>query len=433
MRVAFVGCGFVFDIYMRTRWAYPEMEICGVYDVDSGRLNVVSEFYGLRVYPSYEFLLQDARVEVVINLTHIDAHYRVSLQALEAGKSVYSEKPIATDLAQAAHLFAVAKDRGIVMSAAPCNLFSDSIATLWKAVRDGSVGKPVLVYAELDDNPAHLMGLETVKSSSGAPWPLIEEYQQGCTFEHVGYHLVWLCAIFGPVRSVTAFSECLILHKTSTPLLPANTPDFSVACLSFAEGVVARVTCSVVAPRDHRLRVIGEEGEIVVDSYRHYQSPVHLERFSRTSLDARKLYSIRTQPTIGRLFGVGGRRLRLVKHWKSYAVSSGGGRRALRQRLLDFVRRKEVYAQDKLLGVAEMTRAMRDGSPQLTPPDFLLHVNELTLLIQRAGSNGLATTPTTTFQPLRWRRAHKDCPDYLIGHRPALLERLLEHLRQRRS
>ena len=34
MKLAFVGCGYVFDIYMRTRWAYPEMDICGVFDID---------------------------------------------------------------------------------------------------------------------------------------------------------------------------------------------------------------------------------------------------------------------------------------------------------------------------------------------------------------------------------------------------------------
>src|SRR5262249_1287295 len=160
------------------------------------------------------------------------------------------------------------------------------------------------------------------QSPTGAPWPYVEEFQEGCTFEHVAYHLVWICAMFGPATSVTAFSKSLVPHKTEAPLSPADTPDFSVPCLDFANGVPPRITCSFVAPRDHRLRIIGEEGEICADSYCHDQSPVRLERFSKVSLNARKAYTVRIQPLIGRLFGVGGHRLPLVRHWKSHAVEA---------------------------------------------------------------------------------------------------------------
>ena len=176
--------------------------------------------------------------------------------------------------------------------------------------------------------------------------------------------------MFGPATSVTAFSKALIAHKTDTPLSPTDTPDYSVGCLNFSNGVAARITCSSVAPRDQRLRIIGEEGEICADSYSHYQSVIRLERFSTVSLTARKAYSVRIQPLIGQLFGVGGRKLPLVRHWKSHAVEAERGvRMSLKQRLLNWVRRREVYAQDKLLGIAEMVRAISDGRPQPMTPD----------------------------------------------------------------
>ena len=315
----------------------------------------------------------------------------------------------------------------MVFTGAPCNLFSDAVSTLWKAVRDGAIGKPVLVYAELDDSPTHLMGIEHVQSPTGAPWPYVEEFQEGCTFEHVGYHLGWICALFGPARSVTAYSKALIQHKTDTPLSPPDTPDYSVACLDFDDGVTARITCSIVAPRDHRLRIIGEEGEICADTYCHYQSPVHLERFSSVSLSARKSYTVRTQPLIGRLFGVGGRRVDLVRHWKSHAVEAERGvRRSPKQRMVSWLRRREVYAEDKLLGIAEMARAMRENRPQPLSAEFLTHVNELTLLIQRAGTGGIATRPTTSFDPIAPRPEVAEYPhDYRESYRPRLMERLL--------
>ncbi len=425
MKIAFVGCGYVFDIYMRTQWAHPELEIRGVFDIDTSRSATVARHYGFTVYPSVEALLADPDVEVVVNLTSIRSHYATIKRALEAGKHVYTEKPVTTDLAQTIELFALAQERGLILTGAPCNLYCDAISTLLKAVRDGAVGKPVLVYAELDDNPAHMMQLEKVQSPTGAPFPYVEELQEGCTVEHVAYHLVWLCALFGPVQSVTAFSDFLVHQKTATPLSPPDTPDFSVACLRFADGVAARVTCTWVSPRNHQIRIIGEEGEITADNVFHDQSPVHLERFSRVTLAARKAYTIRTQPLLGRLFGAGGRRVPLVRRWKSHAVEAEKGvGKSLKHRFVSWLRRREIYAQDKLLGLAEMARAMREKRPQPLPPDFLIHLTELSLLIQRAGAKGVAVVPTTTFEPIELLADVVNSPmDYRRNYKPALLEK----------
>jgi predicted dehydrogenase len=427
MRIAFVGCGYVFDIYMRTKWAHPELKICGIFDIDSARSETVSRHYGFYVYASYEALLADPAVELVVNLTSIRSHYDVIKQALEAGKHVYSEKPLTTDLGQTRELFALARARGLVLTGAPCNLYSDAVSTMWKALCDGAIGKPVLVYAELDDNPAHLMNLENVRSPTGAPFPYGEEFQEGCTVEHLGYHLIWICAMFGPATSVTAFSKALIEHKTDTPLPRAGTPDFSVGCLTFGNGAAARITCSWVAPRDHRLRIIGEEGEIWADNVFHDQSSVRLERFSRVSLSARKAYTVRTHPSIGRILGVGGRRLPLVHRWKSHAVQAERGvGRSLKHKIVSSLRRREIYAQDKLLGIAEMALAIRQARPQPMAPDFLTHINELTLLIHRSGPEGIATKPTTSFKPIEPPADVVNSPrNYRSSYVPRISERVL--------
>ncbi|MFA5967658.1 MAG: Gfo/Idh/MocA family oxidoreductase [Sphingomonas sp.] len=434
MKIAFVGCGYVFDIYMRTRWAYPEIEICGVFDLDAKRAAVVHDHYGFHLYPDLAALLGDPRVEVVVNLTNIASHYAVTRAALEAGKHVYTEKPITTDLAATRELFAVAERHGRVLAAAPCNLHSDAVGTIWKAVNDGAIGRPALIYAEMDDNPVHLMRMDAVQSPTGAPFPYAEEMQEGCTVEHIGYHLVWICAMFGPAIGVTAFSKALIPDKnTPTPLAPPDTPDFSVACLDFANGVSARITCSWVAPRDHSMRIIGDAGQITVDNAFHDQSPVHLERFSRVSLSARKAYTLRTQPLVGRRFGVGGQRLPLIRRWKSHAVEAEKGvGSSLKHKFVSWLRRREVYAQDKMLGIAEMGKAVAEGRAQPMPPDFLIHLNEITLLVQNAGSSGRAIKPTTSFTPLEMFGDIAASPyDYAARYRPRLLERLAPGLIRR--
>ncbi|GAB2738609.1 Gfo/Idh/MocA family protein [Sinomonas soli] len=401
MKLAIVGCGFVFDIYMRTIKAHPELIVSGVYDLRPERMQAVSARYGFHTYSTFDDLLADPNVDAVINLTNIDSHFDITKKALESGKHVYSEKPLTKSLEQSRELFRIAEANGVRVYAAPSNIFSDSVRTVFESVQSGAIGKPLLVYAELDDNPIHHMGFDKVTSPTGAPWPLHEEILEGCTYEHLGYHLVWICGLLGPAVSVTAFSSELIENKAEALPRLVGTPDFSVANIQFANGAAARITCSVVAPRDHRMRIIGREGEICVDGYRQYRAPVFLERFTSKSLNARKLRTLREHPSLGRLFGIGGRRIKLTRNWKSHAVESTNlVAPSLKQRLLEGIRRREVYAQDKFVGVAEMARELREGRPQYLSPDFLLHLNELTLLVQGAGPGGITAIPTTTFVPL---------------------------------
>ena len=399
MNIAFVGCGFVFDIYMRTVKAHPELTIKGVFDINRERMRRVSTYYGFHTYESYAELLSDSSVDAIINLTPISAHYVVSKQALEAGKHVYSEKPLTKHLTESQELFVTAEAHGVRLYSAPCNIFSDSVRTIFRAVEQGQIGKPLLIYAELDDSPIHLMDFDKVTSPTGAPWPVKDEILEGCTFEHIGYHLVWICGLLGPAISGTAFSSELLENKADGMPIRVGTPDYSVACLHFANGATARITCSIVAPRDHRMRVIGREGELISDSYRHYQSPVYLERYTKRSLNARKFKTLRASQILGRLFGIGGRKLRLARNWKSDAVEKSQLMRpSLRQRMIEWLRRREVYAQDKFVGIAEMARELADGRPQYLSKDFILHINELTLLVQSAGPTGIAFKPTTGFQ-----------------------------------
>ena len=401
VNIAFVGCGFVFDIYMRTRNAHPELSIVGVFDIRRDRQDQVCTYYGLAGYDSYEALLADPKVDVVVNLTNISSHVPVTRQALEAGKHVYSEKPIATSREECASLFDLARRKRVHFSGAPCNIFSDSLRTLFASVKAGQIGQPLLVYAELDDNPIHVMEFEKVRSPSGAPWPLVEEIHEGCTYEHVGYHLIWICALLGPAVNVTAFSKELIADKSDQTSGFVGTPDYSVACLNFENGATARITCSVVAPRDHRMRVIGRDGELSTEGYRHYRAPVFLERFTRAALSARKFRTLRNTPWLARRFGVGGRSLPLVRNWKSHAVERHQQPGAsLKTRVIEWLRRREVYAQDKFVGIAELARSLKTGAPPYLTPEFLQHINELTLMIQGAGPAGVAVKPATTFAPL---------------------------------
>ncbi|MFG1279759.1 Gfo/Idh/MocA family protein [Xanthobacter autotrophicus] len=424
MKIGIIGCGYVFDHYMSTWDWHPDLIIKGVSDSDPTRLSAVTKAYGLNSFASNEALLADPEIGIVVNLTGINSHYEVTKAALKTGKHVYSEKPLTTSLDEARRLFSLAEERGLRLSCAPSNALSDTTQTTWKAVREGAVGDVRVVYAEFEDNVIYLMQPETWKSRTGAPWPYLHEYEQGCTVEHVGYHLTSLCAIFGPVESVTAFSKLAFPDKTDLHLDPADTPDFSVACLNFRSGVVARVTCSIGTPQDHRMRIVGNKGMLTANTYRDYRCPVYLETFNQLTLNARKAISVRRNSLLQWIFGIGGRKLPPVGN-----PPKPPARNWTPRELIAAFKRRELGQQDKTLGIAELARAIKAGRPSFPPHDFTLHLTELTIAIQNAGMRSKTYEMSTTFAPIEPREETLNAPfSYAHGRRSCALGKAIDRM-----
>jgi predicted dehydrogenase len=313
-------------------------------------------------------LLADPDIEIVINLTVPQAHAPVDREIVDAGKHVYSEKPLAMSMREAHDLCALARERGLQISSAPCGLLGETAQTLARALRDGVVGRVRVVYAEMDDGLVHRMPYRKWLSDSGVPWPHVDEFEVGCTLEHAGYCVPWLAAFFGPAVSVTAFASVQIPDKAPGEVAPDRMgPDLSVACIQFASGVVARLTCSVIATHDHRMRIFGDDGVLWTDDTWHYRAPVYLRRF--ITLRRRMLLN-----PLRRKLPLAGRHLQAVP-------SSGAA-------TMDFLR-----------GVAELADAVREGRPSRLSTDFSLHVNEISLAIHEATGGGGRIAMTTSFEP----------------------------------
>lgn len=429
MKIGVIGAGYVFDHYMTTRKLHPQLEFCALADRDSIRAQQVGSYYNIPVRPVDE-ILSDPKVEIVANFTSIGSHYSVSLAALEAGKNVYSEKPLTATMDEARHLMEVAEARGLRISCAPSNVLSPTVQTLWAITDQGLIGDVRMVYAEFDDNPVYLMSPETWRSRSGAPWPYLHEYEMGCTWEHAGYHLAWMCALFGPVRSVSAFSKATLPDKTKEALRPPDTPDFSVATLDFESGVVGRLTCSIAAPTDHRMRIFGNRGTVSAETYRHYECPVFLERYTELSLKARNIRAVRTYPVLASMFGSGGRRVPLADVPHSMSNRAASIQKSWRPKaLLSQMKRNQFGQQDKCLGLAELAEAISTGRQAFPSQGFTLHVTELTHAIQAAGPNGANQIMETRFEPISAREIWPlTRPDYQRYARPRVIPRILNRV-----
>ena len=276
VKTAILGCGYVADFYMATSGNHPNLKIIGVYDNDPQRLDKFSRYYNVRAYENLDALLNDAAVELVLNLTNPRAHYDLTKACLEADKHVYSEKPLAMESVKAAELVELAREKKRYLATAPCSMLGETAQTMWKALRDDAVGPVRLVYASFDDGMIHRFNPTRWKSASGAPWPAKDEFETGCTYEHAAYVLSWLAAFFGPARKVQAYSSIRIRDKGVA--VDSMAPDFTVGCIEYDNDVVARVTCSIVAPLDKSITIIGEKGTLYTKYVRNDASPVYLEK-----------------------------------------------------------------------------------------------------------------------------------------------------------
>jgi predicted dehydrogenase len=300
------------------------------------------------------------------------------------------------DADAARQLVNLAKQKGLHLACAPCSLLSETAQTMWKAVKDGAVGKIRLVYANFDDGLiAPKMFPWTWLNRCGVPWPAKDEFEMGCTSEHAAYVLTWLAAFFGPALSVTGFASCQIPDKGIPVVTMA--PDFSVGCIQYSDGVVARVTCGIVAPRDKSIIIIGDDGIISTRDIRNDAAPVYVQQIPSTGMKARmerRLNSLRRGlecilPSIPWSGNDWHFRRKYPFARKPAGIVAGESKR------VDFCR-----------GLAELAAAVREQRPCRLSADLACHILEMIEALQYPERFGGYRKLESTFDaipPLPWK------------------------------
>ncbi len=273
-RIGIVGCGFVSSLYMKSLPTYEDLKLVGAYDIKPDRLQQFCDHYSATPYESLESLTND--VDLIVNLTTPEEHYNVSAHALKAGKAVYSEKPFTTSEADSRSLIDLAIENNTNILGAPCGYLSEMAETVADCLEREVVGKVYAVYAEMDDGLMHKVAYEKWRNDFGVEWPAKNEFEIGSTSEHAGYTLCLLQRWFGK-----ATIKGLVNHQCVTDkIIPLHkqTADFSCAILEYSNNIIARVTCSIIAPKDRQIRIFGEHGVISVGDTWRYDSPVKVQK-----------------------------------------------------------------------------------------------------------------------------------------------------------
>lgn len=243
LRIGIIGCGRIATPYATSMAKYPErLEVIGAFDLLPEAAAAFCEQHGGRVFESMAALLACDEIEMVLNLTIHTAHAQVTMAALEAGKHVHSEKPLATNREDGELLVALAAEKGLLLGCSPFVVLGEAQQTLWKAVRDGVMGEPYEVVANILHGRIERRNPNPIPYLSPGAGPVLD----------VGvYPLNVATSIFGPVARVRGAAAHVVRPKRVIEEGPiagteftVTTPDHVTALMEFEGGLPLRFSAS---------------------------------------------------------------------------------------------------------------------------------------------------------------------------------------------
>lgn len=273
LRVAVVGCGNISGRYGETMEPYESLLIVGATDLDPALSAAFVDRFGGVAFSSLDELLADPGVDAVVNLTSHVAHADVTARALEAGKHVHTEKPLAGSFADARALAELARAKGVRLSCSPITFMGEAQEAAWQAIASGAIGTVRLVYAEVNWG--------RIETWHPRPAPF---YAIGPLVDVGVYPLTILTAIFGPARSVTAYGRVLLPDRTTSDggAFRVEAPDFVVAAIELEDGPLVRLTTNFYVGHHSQQRGIefhGDTGSLYLESWQHFDSKVEIAEF----------------------------------------------------------------------------------------------------------------------------------------------------------
>jgi predicted dehydrogenase len=272
--IGIVGTGNIAGGYAKDILTHPEIRLAAVTDLDQARAAAFGKEHGCRVHASVDDLLADDSVAIVVNLTVHHAHYEISKRALEAGRHVYSEKPLALRSGEARELVGLAAAAGLRLGCSPSTFLGEAQQTAAGLIRGGRLGAVRAIYAEVNWG--------RIESWHPAPQPF---FDVGALVDVGVYPLTLVTTMLGPARSVRAWGWDLMPDRRTVDGTPfrIGSPDLIVMAVELADGAVLRLTTSFYVGRPAKqrgsLEFHGDDASLALGSFQDFDATVEVGRY----------------------------------------------------------------------------------------------------------------------------------------------------------
>jgi predicted dehydrogenase len=287
VKIGVVGCGKISSIYLKNcTQMFGVLDVAAVADLVPELAQQRAEEFNIPRTCTVEELLADPEIEIVLNLTTPKAHAALNMQALEAGKHVYTEKPFALTHEDADRVLDLARSKNLLVGCAPDTFLGGGLQTCRKLIDDGWIGTPYGASGTI------IMG----NAYSGVPAHFHTYFQLGWDplFDMAPYYLTAMVALLGPVRKVSGSVGQVRREITVTNMqsprygetVPIEAPMHAAATLDFENGAVG----SLVAAKESfgympRLEIYGTEGVLYAPDPNMFGGPIRIQPRNGTATE----------------------------------------------------------------------------------------------------------------------------------------------------
>lgn len=248
LSIAAVGCGAMAHVHLSVLAGDPRVRLVAVHDAVPEKAATVAERFQIpRVHKTYAELLRDADVDLVLVLLPHDLHFGYSLEALQAGKHVVCEKPLATSMLEANQLVAAAEQARRYLLPVHNRVYDEATERAYQLIIGGALGELFLAQTE---------GFEGPRTVSVRPWLATAQGRGGVLLAQAVHPAYLLRHLVGDVESVA----CFFGRRRRVEMAHEDT---AVVALQFRNGAVGNMTATfgvTAGPLDHVVTLFGTEG-----------------------------------------------------------------------------------------------------------------------------------------------------------------------------
>jgi xylose dehydrogenase (NAD/NADP) len=246
MRIGILGTGWVVSKYADATRLIDGAALVAVASRDGDRARATASKHGiLGAHTGYESLVNDPEIDIVVNALHNGLHCEWSVRALEAGKHVLCEKPLACSSAEVEWMFAAAHAHRRWLMEGFMYRFHPQMIEAKRRVAAGEIGRVTEIHSRRTafgrdrDNPRY-------RREAG-----------GGALMDIGCYCVNLSRFFADAEPKRVEAQAHFDEKTGVDL----TLDGS---LQFDKGITAHFVCSMEAESSYAAEIIGTEGKLLI-------------------------------------------------------------------------------------------------------------------------------------------------------------------------
>jgi predicted dehydrogenase len=285
--VGVIGAGFIarthIDAFRRAALLFPELGAATVTVVADASLAAAQAFAARTGIASatgdWRTIIDDPDIDLVDIATPNDLHYPIAVAAIEAGKAIYCEKPMALDLRQAAEMARLARDKGVPTFLAFNNLWTPTTQLAKALIARGDIGEPIQFIGSFDQGfyaDPHLP----------ASWRTRRAEAGSGALGDLGSHVISIAQyLMGPISTAAGLTATVVPARplpgsgmgygakadAAAPGQAVENDDLTQAVVRFANGAIGSIGASrVAAGRVFGINweVRGREGTIYVENER---------------------------------------------------------------------------------------------------------------------------------------------------------------------